>query len=39
MAEEVTELSLAVDSTQVTRANSELDKFAATGLERGNRGA
>lgn len=31
MADEVTRLSLAVDSSQVTRAHAELDKFAASG--------
>lgn len=47
MAEEVTKLSLAVDSTQVKQASTELDKFAvsgkkaetaAEGLEAGSKG-
>lgn len=47
MTEQVTKLSLAVDSTQVTKADAELDKFtasakaaegAAKGLEAGSRG-
>jgi lambda family phage tail tape measure protein len=48
MAEEITRLSLQVDSTQVASANSELDKFAtqgkkaetaATAFERAGKGA